>query len=515
MPDPASQHSPRHAGSSEPAAPLPRRVQGATDGPQPAPRLVRPEFSVEFLARVRAGIQAEAAKSEEEPGPGAPLPHRGPGGNSAPAPQGPATRPALPLRPPEPGTAGGSPTERGGLFRPTEGNATGTASFWDAGGGAAGVAGADGGTGSAAGVGDDSAGTTAASPVDQAPGAAANGSTGRQAGPPIGGMDNGGLAARAPGPAGLRAQPAAGSAGSGGPAVPVAGPAGQRASQPGTRWRLQPGLGLRIAGLAALVIVVLGALAVLLRPSAGQPGDSSGTGPAVAARNSAAAWVAAQVTRGTVVSCDPVMCRALAAHRMPAADLRTLRPGSASPLTAQVIVVTPVLRSEFGHRIGSGYAPELIARFGSGNQRVEVRAVGVAGAARYRAELAADRAARRRSGAELARNPRLTMPGAARRQLAAGQVDPRVMTAVAGLAAQHHLRIVMFADSGPGVAGAPLRSVELAAGNQQRQRLMLAVLRREAPRLRPEHIVTMRLRGGRPALLAQFGAPSPLGLLGR
>jgi hypothetical protein len=449
MPDPASQRSPQHARSSDPAAPLPRRVQGATDRPQPRPRLVQPEFSVEFLARVRAAIQAEAARSEQEPAPGS-------------------------------------------LFRPAEGNGTASAgdirgraaSVWDAGGGTAGVG--------------------------------PNGSTGPQAGPATWDIGNADLAAPAPAPARPRAEPAVRGAGSGGPAVRMVGPAGQGASQPSTRWRLQPGLGLRIAGLAALVIVVLGALAVLLRPSGGQRGRSAGTGAATAAaRNSAAAWIAAQVTRGTVLSCDPVMCQALAAHRVPGADLRTLRPGSASPVTAQVIIITPVVRSQFGQQINSGYAPELIARFGSGNQRVEVRAVALAGAARYRAELAADRAARWRSGAELARNPRLTMRGAARRQLAAGQVDPRVMAAVAGLAARHHLRIVMFADSGPGVAGAPLRSVELAAGNKQRQRLMLATLRREAPRLRPEHIVTMRLRSGRPALLAEFGAPSPLGLLGQ
>ena len=104
----------------------------------------------------------------------------------------------------------------------------------------------------------------------------------------------------------------------------------------------------------------------------------SGTGsarpadPATLSRD-AAAWVAAQVGSANVISCDPAMCQALKARRIPASRLYVLKPGKTNPLDSTVIVATPILRSQIGSRLTSVYAPGLLARFGSGSRQIQVR----------------------------------------------------------------------------------------------------------------------------------------------
>jgi hypothetical protein len=108
--------------------------------------------------------------------------------------------------------------------------------------------------------------------------------------------------------------------------------------------------------------------------------------------------------------------------------------------------------------------------------------------------------------------------GAARRDLAAGHVDARLLTTLAALATRHHLRILAFGDAEPG-GGARLRvrSAELAIRGGRpdpaaRLRSVIAALR--APRLPLLAARTRVTRAGAAALLQiGFLAPTPLGLL--
>lgn len=165
----------------------------------------------------------------------------------------------------------------------------------------------------------------------------------------------------------------------------------------------------------------------------------------------AAAWVAAQVSPAAAVSCDPQACRALQRHGFPAGELEVLRGPKSSPLGSDVIVATAAVRRELGGRLTARYAPVVVARFGSGAARVDIRAVAPQGAAAYRSALQADRAARRAAGAQLLHSRRVLVSAAARRQLSAGLVDSRLMITVAALAAGRPL------TSSPSAIPAPAR----------------------------------------------------------
>ncbi len=243
----------------------------------------------------------------------------------------------------------------------------------------------------------------------------------------------------------------------------------------------------------------------------GQSGAGSAlpADPATLSR-SAAAWVAAQVGPSSVISCDPEMCQALKARRIPASRLYVLKPGKTNPLDSAVIVATPILRSQIGSRLTSVYAPGLLARFGSGNRQIQVRSIALHGAAAYMSDVKADLAARKMSGSALAQNSRIETSAAARRELASGEVDSRLMTVITGLAASHPVRIVSFGDSGPDTAIAPFRSAELAETNMQK---MLATVSGQQPPFRAAHMATVWLSAGHPVLRIDFAAPTPFGLL--
>ena len=137
-------------------------------------------------------------------------------------------------------------------------------------------------------------------------------------------------------------------------------------------------------------------------------------------RGQAAAWIAAQLSRSDVVSCDPVMCAALRAHGFPAADVVELTSGQGNPLHSAVIVATSVVRADFGSRLATVDAPGVIASFGSAASAIQVRVIAAHGAAAFRAALQADLTQRRESGAELLHSGRVSISGTARAQLAAG-----------------------------------------------------------------------------------------------
>jgi hypothetical protein len=275
--------------------------------------------------------------------------------------------------------------------------------------------------------------------------------------------------------------------------------------------------------VVALVAVGLG---VALSQNKGTHGHgstgtaTSGLSASAAARTDAANWIAAQVSRATIVACDPVMCSVLQSGGFPSANLEVLRPGALDPLDSDLIVATPVLRSQFGSRLQSVYAPMIIASFGSGAEVVQVRVIASDGAAAYLRQLNADFAARKSIGQALLDNPKVDTYPSARGPLAAGLVDTRLLTTVSTMSQLYPLRIVAFGDNSPGANPmTPLRSATLVPGTSGQgastatlDKMRAFLTQQQAPFL-PALIQIVRLPSGQAALHFQFTAPSQLGLL--
>jgi len=184
------------------------------------------------------------------------------------------------------------------------------------------------------------------------------------------------------------------------------------------------------------------------------------------------------------------------------------------------------VRDQFGNLLGSVYAPAVLASFGSGADRVDIRQTAQHGAAAYRVMLGADLANRRASGAELLHSGRIAETAVARQQLAAGQVDGRLLIAIAQMAATHPIFIVDFGSPAPGAdADLPLRQVDLSADARAHHhpgrvvsagyvRSMFSFLHMQRGQFRPAHVRMMRLPDGAVVLRIAFTAPSPLGLVG-
>jgi hypothetical protein len=265
-----------------------------------------------------------------------------------------------------------------------------------------------------------------------------------------------------------------------------------------------------VAVTAFLTAAVSGALNTdRLSSSVSAAGPPS---PALVARDQAATWVAGQVSRDAIVSCDPAMCTTLQTHGVPAGDLLMLRSGASDPLGSDVVLATPAVRAQFGARLASVYAPQVIASFGTGAQQIDVRAIAPDGARAFTTALAADQAARQTAGRQLLRNSRLTIAGPARTALRAGQVDDRLLVTLAALAADQPLRIVSFGGAGPGAgAGTPLRTVQLAAAPAALGPMLTFVRAQRSPYLAAHAAITRP--NGAPVLAIEFAAPSPAGLL--
>ena len=249
-------------------------------------------------------------------------------------------------------------------------------------------------------------------------------------------------------------------------------------------------------------------------PASAAPGAAA-LGTSAATRSATARWIAAQVDPSAIVACDPVMCAALQADGLAATSLLVLGPAASDPLGSDLVVATAAVRSEFGARLESVYAPSVIASFGAGAGRIDVRAIAPDGAAAYRSSLAADQQSRVSAGTQLLRNPRISATATARRALAGGDVDPRLLDLLAALAAEQPVRVSSFGDAAPGApASVPLRSALLTSpghGAQAKSRLgaMLAFIEAQQQPYRPLRAVP----SGSSALMVEYAAPSPLGLL--
>jgi hypothetical protein len=241
----------------------------------------------------------------------------------------------------------------------------------------------------------------------------------------------------------------------------------------------------------------------------------------VAVRQQAAAWVAQQVSRADTVSCDPVMCAALAAAGFPKRQLLALTSTSSYPKTSAVVVETPAVLGLFGTSLNN-YAPAVLATFGSADSQVTVRVIWPSGATAYYEKLSADRACRKSVGNDLLQVSGITFSPTARQQLAVGQPASRLLLAIASLASNSNqpIDIVQFGNTGPGAdPDIPLRFADLAESDPASHlassayiRSIHAALRKIPIQLYPASIETVDL-GGQAVLRIGFLAPSPLGLV--
>jgi len=134
----------------------------------------------------------------------------------------------------------------------------------------------------------------------------------------------------------------------------------------------------------------------------------------------------------------------------------------------------------------------VLAVFGAGDDRVEVRKVLPEGPDRTATESAAsghDPAAAARAGTELARNASVDLAPAARRELVEGEVDQRIMTTLVALAADRPVAVEDFAyDPAEAGTGAPYRAVALRAQSPDDALAIRRILADQVPPHRPAEI---------------------------
>jgi len=277
----------------------------------------------------------------------------------------------------------------------------------------------------------------------------------------------------------------------------------------------------------ALVLAASGYLIFALsghdqtRPADPPPGAADGLGAAavtaaVAVRYQAAGWAARQLNRDATVACDPVMCAALHSRGFPAANLVPILPARPDPLGAELVVATAAVRNQFGARLASVYAPQVIASFGTGQARIEIRTILPDGAAAFRSRLGSDERAAVKQGAQVLGNRQITVSQQASAALKDGHVDGRLTATLAALAAQHPVHVIAFGDASPGAGpGIPLRSAVLA-GVDGAARLrataylhwLLGFLHAQRSEYRATSVTVGQLAGSGTVVRIEFAAPS-------
>jgi hypothetical protein len=273
--------------------------------------------------------------------------------------------------------------------------------------------------------------------------------------------------------------------------------------------------------LSALVAMAFGAgvtLAFTQREAA-----STHAGPrapnailvAQADRQKTAVWIAREVASNIVVGCDLQMCNQLQKSGFPGARLMQLQPTSPDPLGSQLVVATPVIRNQFGTRLASVYAPLVIASFGSGAERVDVRFVAPDGTKAFEAQLATDRKARIAAGEQLLANNHVQAPADARNALLAGQVDPRLLVTLGTLAGLMPIELVAFDDPSPGASpDVPLRGAEIGAATAAGLPAMVTFLKAQQDQYAPAVASITQIANGQHVVTVRYDAPGPMGLDG-
>ena len=216
-----------------------------------------------------------------------------------------------------------------------------------------------------------------------------------------------------------------------------------------------------------------------------------------------------------VVGCDLEMCSELQQSGFPAARLLPLQPSAPDPLGAQLVVATPVIRNQFGTRLGTVYAPLVIAGFGSGAERVDVRYIAPDGSKAFEAQLATYRKDRITAGRQLLGNNHVQASATARRELLTGQVDPRLLVTLSTLADLMPLQLIAFENLSPGAsADVPLRGAELGATASAGLSAMVAFMQAQQGQFAPAVARITQDASRKHVFIVRYDAPGPMGLEG-
>jgi hypothetical protein len=279
--------------------------------------------------------------------------------------------------------------------------------------------------------------------------------------------------------------------------------------------------------LSAVAAMGLGALVTLAfthhgeqaqKASSAQPTELAPSTPsalqiASADRDQAAAWIAQQLLPSVLIGCDPLMCQALEAANVSASRLSVVQPSAPDPLGVEVIVATPALRSQFGPRLATVYAPLVLASFGSGTQQIDIRYLSPGGTAAFEASLASAQRGRIQAGQQLLSNKHVQASAQARGALLAGNVDPRLLITLGLLAHEIPVRLVLFDDPSPGASPVvPLRGAEIGASASAGLSAIMAFLAQQTT-YQPSQYHEVRIAGAQ-VVTVQYDAPGPLGLSG-
>jgi hypothetical protein len=272
----------------------------------------------------------------------------------------------------------------------------------------------------------------------------------------------------------------------------------------------------------ALVVARPGAPAERLTGSNAGPSQQSGTSQplsaAAAIRARVVVWIVHQVSRAAAVACDSQVCADLIRSGFPSLNLVPLGPQSFDPLGSALVVATPAIRAQFGRRLASVYAPVVIASFGSGNARIDIRLMFSGGTVSYRAVQRAKLRARKAADAQLLTNRNIKLSATAKTQLLSGDIDPRLPVLIVALAHAHPVHIVDFGVWSPGGGPASLlRWVDLAEPHRAAHLTPTAYLRRiqsfthaQLAQYLPAWSRPVTLRSGQAVVRIEYAAPSPL-----
>jgi hypothetical protein len=303
-------------------------------------------------------------------------------------------------------------------------------------------------------------------------------------------------------------------------ARPASGPRSARHGSRRNRWRRRAPL-LLVTGL---LVAAAGLLVFNLPRHGAAPERLAGRqvngelAAEAAARKQADSWILGQVSQAAVVSCDPLVCADLVRRGFPSGNVLQLGPTSNDPLGSALVVATAPVRAQYRSRLVSVYAPAVIASFGSGNARIDIRLVYPGGAAKYRVDEQAALRDRKTAGAELLANSQIGVSATARAQLLSGDVDPRLPLLLAMMAGSHPVHIADFVSQSPGGGPASLlRSVDLAAVDSAAHMTpgkyvgwMQAFLGAQRAQYLPAALQPVKLPTGQTVLRIGYRVPGPL-----
>lgn len=279
----------------------------------------------------------------------------------------------------------------------------------------------------------------------------------------------------------------------------------------------------RVGAVAVAVVIVVGGAVAVLATRTADPrvSASAGVDPDAAARTAAAAWIAHDVRHGTRMACEQIMCARLRSTGVSGGDLVEIG-GDATKLSgARLVVATRGVRERFGTALAYSIAPDVLGIFGVGPSRVEVRERSTQSLAAHDKAKTREQHNRQRAALQLLNVPRVHSSSNAMHELAAGEVDNRIVFTLARLARRHTIDVAAFSGRGPFTGiDVPERTVDIdqvdgsaAIGDNPAMRDALAVVHAQTGVYRT---ASARLIGSGDAggvLRITFTAPVPQGVL--